>query len=210
MTEFESNITLNSTEFSSNNNLSSLESLEPSLNTLNTSNTSNSSLIKYGLGNFGSNKISFQQFYLSNNILNYLQNDPLFLSLYNGNEEQLTSIGYCKSIDYPEKPEHIYYEAYFHSLPLNKSFETMHPRYGMIHEKNPASLILTSFYEAIRRKNNNWKLKMIEKLRTFPSIASNLFINILEENRHFAGFIIVLILTFIFFSFIFFYFIFIQ
>eukprot|EP00604_Paraphysomonas_vestita_P003062 CAMPEP_0174817874 /NCGR_PEP_ID=MMETSP1107-20130205/433_1 /TAXON_ID=36770 /ORGANISM="Paraphysomonas vestita, Strain GFlagA" /LENGTH=200 /DNA_ID=CAMNT_0016028969 /DNA_START=150 /DNA_END=748 /DNA_ORIENTATION=- len=27
---------------------------------------------------------------------------------------------------------------------------------------------------------------MIEKLRTFPSIASNLFINILEENRHFA------------------------
>ena len=172
--------------------MSEFESTSPSPPTTSstsssTSNSSSSSNIKYGLGNFGSNKISFQQFYLSKDILEYLSLDSLFQSSLNGEDSQLTQSGYVKSIDYPEIPNHIYYEAYFHALPINQSIETMHPRYGMIHDKIPSSLIITSFYETIRRKNKNWTNKLINELQTIPSIASNLLIKILEENRHFAG-----------------------
>jgi hypothetical protein len=143
--------------------------------------------IRYGLGNYGSLPVSFQQYYLTNDILEYLQADPLFSDLLQGDHNQLTSLGYNKSVDYPERPDHIYYEGYFHSSPTYQPYETIHPRYGVMHDKQPASLRLTSFYESLRRKNFQWTNKLIETLQTIPGDASEIVIEILNENRHFAG-----------------------
>jgi hypothetical protein len=141
----------------------------------------------YGLGNYGSLPISFQQFYLTDDVLQYLQSDPIFSDAISGDNERLTQLGYCKSVDYPERPDHIYYEAYFHSLPTHEPIETIHPRYGVPHQKPAGSLVLASYYESIRRKNALWTEKLKESLRTIPGDASALVIEILDQNRHFAG-----------------------
>jgi hypothetical protein len=143
--------------------------------------------IRYGLGNYGSLPVSFQQYYLTNDILEYLQADPLFSDLLQGDQDRLTALGYNKSVDYPERSDHIYYEGYFHSLPTFQTYETVHPRYGVTHDKQPASLRLTSFYESLRRKNSGWTDKLKESLGTIPGDAAEIVIEILNENRHFAG-----------------------
>jgi hypothetical protein len=63
----------------------------------------------------------------------------------------------------------------------------MHPRYGNIINKSAAPLELTAFCESVRRKNHNWTKAIIDKLSLLNNTASIPVIDILRENRHFAG-----------------------
>ena len=134
---------------------------------------------------YGSNPITFCEYHFSQEMLEFIQEDPLFTCP--NDQGQLESIGYCRAVDKPGKPGHIYYEAYFHSLPVHSPISSMHPRWGMLHDKEPASVRLAAVFEGIRRKNSTWIRLLRERVTNEAGLAGAGFATIIEENRLFGG-----------------------
>lgn len=136
----------------------------------------------YGKSFIGAVPVHFSQYTLNPHTLNYLQDCPLFSST----ENELESMGYCKAIDYPDIPEHVYYEAYMHSLPTQNTYFSMHSRNGYDFEKPAAPLRVVSFCEALRQINDDWIKGMIKQLEGMSGAAAEVYCKLLSEGRLFA------------------------
>ena len=148
------------------------------------SNKDSNNAAMYGKSIYGPVSIHFAQFKMSDKVLEYIQQEDLFSM----DHSQVERVGYCKAIDYPDIPEHKYYEAYMHSLPTNDIYTSIHSRYGHSFDKPCAPLRLTAFCEALRRVNASWKELTMKRLRQLlPSNPAEVILKMLEEDRHFAG-----------------------
>lgn len=63
--------------------------------------------------------------------------------------------GFHHCVDYPDLPEHVYFEASFHTLPAQHAVVSAHPRDGRDYLKPAAPLPLRAFAEAVRRSNKS-------------------------------------------------------
>lgn len=139
----------------------------------------------YGSSNYGTNKICFNKFSLSEEILRYLQEEIIFN--VPENQSTLESLGFTRCVDYPDVPGHVYYEGYFHSLLDPSPFPSLHPRIGIIHDKPSAPIRVVAFCESVRRKNKAWVNRLRDRLAASPSHATEALVRIIDDNRLFAG-----------------------
>ncbi|CAM9709053.1 unnamed protein product, partial [Ectocarpus fasciculatus] len=131
------------------------------------------------------NPISFNQFTLSEEVLDYLQQDSLFGAP--DDTASFEALGFSKCVDYPDIPGHKYYEGYFHSLPQRNPVPAQHPRLGIIHDKPAAPLRVAAVCEAIRRKNTKWSEELQRRLEGLHTHASQTLAKVISYNRLFAG-----------------------
>jgi len=94
-------------------------------------------------------------------LLRYLMSDPLFEATQ---EELEQRVDFSRCVDYPDIPEHIYYEGYFHGLRTASAQWSLNPRKGYEFHKPAASLKLRAFLEALRLCNKEWLQRMAESL----------------------------------------------
>ena len=140
--------------------------------------------IAYGRSNLGINPVSFCQYELEPDVLAYLQSAELFC--IPNDPRMLEDAGFESCVDYPNVPKHTYYEGYFHSLPQQSRVPAQHPRMGFIHEKPPAPLRLTSFFEAIRSKNKIWLDMLRQRLESTGSISGKALARVIATGHVFA------------------------
>jgi hypothetical protein len=137
----------------------------------------------YGKSMIGPVPLHFEQLTMDDDLLSFLQ----AINLFTAQESVLESIGYDSCVDYPDVPSHIYYEAYFHTLPVSKIINSLHARKGMDFDKPQAPLEFVAFCEALRRINSSWLELTKKRLSEVPGAASRVILQLLQENRHFAG-----------------------
>ena len=139
----------------------------------------------FGSSNYGSNPICFSQFALSEDLLQYLQQDRLFTAP--DDLASFESLGFTKCVDYRGVPGHTYYEGYFHSLPQRDAMPAQHPRLGIMHDKPAAPVRIAAMCEAIRRKNTIWSAQLQRRLEGLHTHAAQALANVIAGNRLFAG-----------------------
>lgn len=113
----------------------------------------------YGIG---AQPVIMQSMRLSDDLLDYLQHS----SVCELAEEDLTSHGFDRCVDYPMLPDHIYYEGYFHTLAQDGPVSSVHPRQGMQFDKPTADSRLRAFCEAVREVNSS---VLAEAAKAVPS-----------------------------------------
>jgi len=128
--------------------------------------------------------ISFVQVHMDDDLLAGIQREFAHTEL----ELAGDGSGFAKAVDYPQLPEHSYYEGYFHTQVgaetggvgkmlkryfLGQSTEerlagvsipSMNPRLGVQMDKPPCAPFLRAFAEAFRRKNVGGFLRLGESL----------------------------------------------
>ncbi|PRP89019.1 hypothetical protein PROFUN_02297 [Planoprotostelium fungivorum] len=80
----------------------------------------------------------------------YLFNQSLFQCK---TKEEYISRGFYSCVDYPELPDHVYYEGYFHSQTTNSAVSSINPRDGSPFQKPAAPSSIRGFCIAFRDKN---------------------------------------------------------
>eukprot|EP00455_Lapot_gusevi_P027167 TRINITY_DN2873_c0_g1_i2.p1 TRINITY_DN2873_c0_g1~~TRINITY_DN2873_c0_g1_i2.p1 ORF type:complete len:351 (-),score=36.04 TRINITY_DN2873_c0_g1_i2:42-1094(-) len=116
----------------------------------------------------------------------FLQQLPIF----NLPEAELTSSGFSRCVDYPELPQHVYYEGYFHSYPASGPgpYFSFNPRNGLDFEKPAAPVELRAFYAAIRQVNQPLLQDIVSNLEQLAgshpacAMAAQLF----KDQHHFS------------------------
>ena len=139
--------------------------------------------LNFGRARCGVCPVTFLQLNISDDLLHYLQTAAVFSADENG----LIGHGYNGEVDYPEIPDHVYYEAYYHTLPTKESISSIHPRYGHMYEKAAAPIQLMAFCESIRQKNILWQKNVLDEMANISTPASRVISELIRANRHFAG-----------------------
>ena len=89
--------------------------------------------------------------------------------------QRLLQLGFDACVDYPQLPDHHYYEGYFHARgggrPGDSGFDaslpakgSLHPRTGRCFDKPAAPPRLRAFIEAFRRVNQPWLDTVLEAM----------------------------------------------
>ena len=99
-------------------------------------------------------------------------------------EAALPGLGFRPCVDYKSLPRHVYFEGYFHGLPVGKPFMSMNPRIGVDMEKPAAPRALRAFYEAMRRRNTEHLCEALD--REGKSIFVQSLRKLMAEGRAFA------------------------
>lgn len=139
----------------------------------------------FGYSDFGPNPISFSQYHLPDELLAYIQEEALFK--VENDDAHLTAAGFCRSVDYPQVPGHVYYEAYFHGLTQSNPVHTIHPRFASLHDKAQGPIRLVAFVETLRKVNADWAQHLRYQLSQIPGIVSSTLAKVINEQRYFAG-----------------------
>jgi hypothetical protein len=137
----------------------------------------------FGSSRYGCNPIAFWNESLDSELLSFIQDDVLVTA--ENDEEGLKSLGYCRHAY--QHTGHIYYEAYFHSMVSGLPINSMHPRFGIMVDKEAASTRLAAFFESIRRKNQKWCEILQVQLQDVPGIAAARLGKIIKNGGLFAG-----------------------
>lgn len=86
----------------------------------------------------------------------------LQLPMFTCNITELEDYKMHKAVDYPQsRATHFYHEGYFHSMLSREPILSRNPRSGAEFQKPPIDLFLSSFYESLRRVND----ELFERLR---------------------------------------------
>ena len=98
-------------------------------------------------------------------------------------------LGFVKCIDYPQLPDHVYYEGYFHSCPSDGVVPSLNPRSGQTIDKQAAPNIIRAFFIAFKTKNFDALTSMkqeVKKLSYSPEIDA-LIDRLLSPELDFLG-----------------------
>eukprot|EP00051_Salpingoeca_urceolata_P028255 m.485875 g.485875 ORF g.485875 m.485875 type:complete len:311 (-) comp24052_c0_seq1:88-1020(-) len=93
-------------------------------------------------------------------VLAFLQED----TFCQASPEQLTELDYRRNVDYPQLPEHVYFEGCFHGLKQSKPTESMHPRLGYDVAKAASTRRVRAFLAAVRQCNRGWLMSLASRL----------------------------------------------
>jgi hypothetical protein len=125
---------------------------------------------------------------MAHDVLEYVRDDELFRL----DEPGMEARGFQYHPDYPAKPDHMYYEGYFHAQRSSEPLSGINPRYWRHMQKPPAPVRLRAFIEAFRNKNDVWLLKSLADAATNERVKrgcgksiANLQ-SIVADGKHFA------------------------
>jgi hypothetical protein len=91
----------------------------------------------------------------------------LQLPMFTCNITELEDYKMHEAVDYPQsRATHFYHEGYFHSLLSREPILSRNPRSGAEFQKPPIDLFLSSFYESLRRVNDELFERLRNKLLT--------------------------------------------